>query len=249
MPIRISCAVCTYRQPRTLPATIDSLLAQNLSRDQYEIFIIDNNSQDETAIIGRKYEQQYTNVHYFLEEKAGLSNARNRAINEAQSDIIAFIDDDAIAEEQWLDALLNAYDLNPDIWIAGGNVLPLWEADRPVWLKDHLLPMLSLRNWGGENRPLNSDEKVIGTNMSVRREALDTLGLFDPDLGRKGNLLTGYEDTIIQNGVHEYNKLVYFVKDAIVYHRVPEHRLQKKYFFRRNYGVGRSRAFMYSRDN
>ena len=120
--MQISAVICTYRRPDTLPRAIESLVAQSLDFSQYEIIVVDNNSQDESAKIVQQYNQNYfPKVEYALETCQGLSYARNLGVKLASSDIIAFIDDDAVAHPDWLASLLSMFDSIPDAWAVGSS--------------------------------------------------------------------------------------------------------------------------------
>jgi len=246
--MRISAVICTFRQPETLRAAIESLTAQSLSPNLYEIIVVDNNSQDETVKIVQDYIQKYdSRIKYVLERRQGLSYARNAGVNLASGDIIAFLDDDAVADPDWLTALLEVYDSVRDAWAVGGKVLPLWDGERPKWLEDTMLRSLSIVEWGNKRRPLKWPERIIGTNCSFRNLVFSEIGLFDTNLGRRATLLLGNEDTEIQERIHNLGKLVFYTPEAVVYHHIRCERMTKKYFYRRAYGTGRSEAILGAR--
>ncbi|RLA92717.1 MAG: hypothetical protein DRG83_22075, partial [Deltaproteobacteria bacterium] len=212
--------------------------------------VVDNNSQDESAKIVQQYNQNYfPKVEYALETRQGLSYARNLGVKLASSDIIAFIDDDAVAHPDWLASLLSMFDSIPDAWAVGGKVLPIWDGKRPKWIRDSMLRSLSIVDWGAECRPLKWPERIIGTNCSFRRRVFSEVGLFTENLGRRGTLLLGNEDTEMQERIHRLGKLVFYTPHAIVYHHVPHERMTKKYFYCRAYGTGKSHAILASRQD
>jgi glucosyl-dolichyl phosphate glucuronosyltransferase len=242
---RISSIICTYRRPDTLSAAIKSLRKQTLPANEYEVIVVDNNSRDRTAEIVQKHHGDVGfQFHYVLENRQGLSHARNTGIREARADIVAFLDDDAVAEPNWLGCLLDVYDKVADAWVVGGKVLPIWDGERPEWLRDKLLRSLSLVEWGDDERPLKWPERVIGTNFSFRKRVFSEIGPFATDLGRRGQLLLGNEDTEIQERIHELGKLVFYTPRAAVRHHVPVERMSKQYFYSRAYGTGRSEAIL-----
>jgi glycosyltransferase involved in cell wall biosynthesis len=243
--LRISSILCTYRRPDTLSAAIQSLWNQTLSTNEYEVIVVDNNSRDGTAGIVRKHQRDGgCHLRYVLERQQGLSHARNRGVREARAEIVAFLDDDAVAEPKWLSSLLDVYDRFADAWAAGGRVAPIWGAKRPNWLHDGMLRSLSLVDWGDEERPLQWPERVIGTNLSFRKRAFSEIGTFAPSLGRRGQLLLGNEDTEMQERIHKLGKLVFYTPRAVVRHHVPVQRMTKQYFYGRAYGTGRSEAIL-----
>ncbi len=242
----VSAVICTYRRPDRLRAAIESLLDQTMPPESYEVIVIDNKSRDDTQSvvteIADRLEQGRPRLRYVLEASQGLSHARNRSIAVAQADVIAFLDDDAVASSDWLRTLLSGFDVSSDVWAVGGKVLPIWGTKRPGWLTDGMLPSLSLIDWGDEQKALVWPERIIGVNCSFRRIAFAEVGLFSTDLGRKGDLLLGFEDTEIQQRIHDVGKQVVYVPTALVHHHVPPERITRRYFYNRDYGTGRSRA-------
>ncbi len=238
--VRISVVVCTHRNPTLLTQTLDSLTLQTLSKELYEVIVVDNNSQDNTKDVV----DGYLSVRYVLEEKLGLSHARNTGVHKARGDIIAFIDDDAEASPGWLQALLNVYDSVPDAWAVGGKVLPIWDEKKPEWLTEEYYRCLSLLEWGQGTRALRWPERIIGTNCSFRREVFSVIGHFKPELGRIGDLLLSFEDTEIQQRIHETDHSVYYSPEATVYHHVPAFRMTAEYFCSRSLGNIVSQIFM-----
>ena len=239
----ISAIICTYRNPHYLKGAIRSLLNQTLPANQYEIIVVDNNSQDETPeIVHQLSTETDLIVRYVKETRRGLSNARNSGIEAAQGEIVAFLDDDAEAESNWLSNLFDVYK-EPNIWAAGGKLLPLWHIDeRPDWLTEEYVTWLSLLDQGDQSRPLTWPERILGANFSFRKSIFPIVGYFDPTLGRKGTALLGHEDTELQQRIHKNGKLVYYVANAIVYHHVPAERVTERYFLRRQYGASRSQV-------
>jgi glycosyltransferase involved in cell wall biosynthesis len=242
MSIRISSIVCTYRNPGFLEGAINSLLDQTLPPDRYEILVVDNNSQDETPeVVRRLGARPLPSLRYVFEPRQGLSHARNRGVEAARGEIVAFLDADAEAGENWLSALLGPYAMNDDIWAVGGRILPIWHTtERPAWWDEEFRRWLSLVDWGDDSRPLTWPERILGTNCSFRKSIFREIGGFDPKLGRRGASLLGSEEAEIQQRINLSNKTVYYAAEAVVHHHVPPERLTEGYFFRRQFGSSRS---------
>lgn len=242
--IRITAAICTHNRATFLPAAIESLLAQRLPPAGFEILVIDNASTDETPQIIQRYRAAGGNVtlRSAAQPVLGLSHARNLAVEMAAGDIIAFMDDDAVADPEWLAALLGAYTTHPNAWVVGGKVLPLWQGERPAWLTDDLLPQLSMLDLGDVVRPLNAGEQVYGVNFSCPRSVLDNLDLFRSDLGRQGAALLGSEESELQRRILRQGQTIIYTPHAIVSHHVTMERMQPQYFWRLAFGKGRTSA-------
>lgn len=236
----ITAVVCTHNNQNQLVNTLESLLVQSLPAERYEVIVVDNASSDDTEAVCATY-PQFRCIH---EDETGLSHARNAGIAAARSSLIAFIDDDAEADPLWLESILRVFQSNPDIWAAGGKVLPIWDAPRPDWLTEQHYRSLSLVEWGPEQRELKWPERVIGTNCAFRKEVFDSIGLFQTDLGRVGKVLLGNEDTEIQERIHANGKLVVYSPNAVVHHHVPAERMTREYLQRRDEGTIISRQVL-----
>lgn len=243
-PLRISAAICTHNRAALLPAAIASLLAQSLPPTDFEVLVIDNASTDDTPQIIQRCLAAGGSVtlRSAVQPVLGLSHARNLAVEMAAGDIIAFMDDDAVANPNWLAALLDAYAAFPDAWAVGGKVLPLWQGERPTWLTDDLLPQLSMLDLGDVVRPLTAGEQIYGVNFSCLRCAFEKFGLFRSDLGRQGAALLGGEENDLQRRVLQQGQTIIYSPHAIVGHHVTIERMQPQYFWRLAFGKGRTSA-------
>jgi glycosyltransferase involved in cell wall biosynthesis len=240
----VTAVICTHNRAALLPAALESLLAQSLPPTDYEILVIDNASTDETPQILQRYLASVTAVQLrsAVQPILGLSHARNLAIELAAGDIIAFMDDDAVAGTEWLAALLETYQLAPHAWAVGGKVLPLWEVPRPDWLQDRWLGQLSLLDLGDQILQLAPPRALYGVNCSFRRSVFAALGLFRTDLGRRASQLWGSEESELQARIRQHGGAILYNPQAQVWHAVPASRLRRRYFVRLAYYKGRDRV-------
>lgn len=163
----------------------------------------------------------------------GAGSARNTAVDAVGSDIIAFMDDDAWAEPDWIEQLLAVY-RDPAVKAVGGAPVPDFETTRPTWFPKSFDWIFGCAYEGlpTVNAP---QRRLIGANMSVRREALVAIGGFFgsdfDDLNVCMRLTTKYGP-----------EAVYYAPGAIVHHYVPAHRISWRYFWRRCYFVNREKV-------
>lgn len=181
----ISVAICTRNRAHSLPATLDSLLIQTYTN--IEILVIDNGSS--TDATERLIHADYPGIRYIFEDRSGLNNARNRAMAEARGEIVAFIDDDARADPDWVAALVPLFD-DPKVMCATGLVVPaaldtpgqdLFE--RYGYSKGFYRFVFRL-DCPPPHCPGFPYKGYLGTgcNCALRRNALTLVGAFDPRL-------------------------------------------------------------------
>jgi GT2 family glycosyltransferase len=233
---RITAAICTYNRYDRLPHAVASVANQSLSSPDIEILVIDNSPDPLRSKAVSECFRHIPNLRWTIEKTAGLSNARNAALNLARSQLIAFLDDDAIASPVWLETLIAVFaEFGDAARVVGGRVLPLWGAPRPAWLPDRLLGFVSVVDWGGTTRFAGGKEWVAGTNIAFRVEALRAAGGFPVHLGRKRggqSLLSNEETEVIAQIAAKGGRLVY-APAASVEHLVPPERLTQPWFRRR----------------
>ncbi len=235
--LKIAAVVCTYNRYDYLVKAIHSLLAQSLPQNNYEILIIDNTPDAKNAP-GRQLSKEFSglkNLKYIFEETPGLSNARNVAMVNTEAKYISYLDDDAIASGNWLEAIIEAFELTDEVGVVGGKILPIWESKRPLWLADSMLGHVSVVDWGGSLRVAEEDEWFAGANISFLRSLLLACDGFSTSLGRvgTGNCLMSNEETqILQYIKGQGHKAVYAPK-ALVDHMVEKKRITRDWYRRR----------------
>jgi len=243
--MRFSVVIPTYNRAELLALALDSVLAQRTSVP-YEVIAVDNNSTDHTReVVERAAKGAAAEVRYVFEPVQGSSAARNAGIAAARGEILAFLDDDVIAEPDWLAALADAYARVPDAWAVGGRVTLRLPDRLPGWLGplDGLVASyLSEQDLGEDLTRIEFPRGLISANLSVKREALQRVGGFAQDLGRFGGLLLSGEDLELCWRIQRAGGGVYYCGRASVSHLVPPERLTKPFFRRRAYWQGRTEA-------
>jgi len=172
----------------------------------------------------------------------GASGARNTGIALAKGSVIAFVDDDARPEPDWVEQLLAGYD-DDRVMAVGGVATPVWPTRRP----DHLPPELDWVvgcTYQGQPTVRSDVRNLWGCNMSVRREAFELVGTFDEEIGRIGLIPIGCEETelCIRIGQQLPGARVVFEPRARVHHRVTPARTTWAYLRTRSNAEGVSKA-------
>jgi glycosyltransferase involved in cell wall biosynthesis len=172
----------------------------------------------------------------------GLSGARNTGVAMADSDIIAFLDDDALAAPDWLERLTALYD-DPDVLAVGGRVEPIWEAGRPGYFGEELDWIVGCSH-RGMPRVASEVRNVIGANMSFRLDVIRQVGGFNLSLGRQGSKPLGCEETemCIRSTIGSPGSRIVYEPAAVVRHHVPASRGTFRYILSRSWSEGISKA-------
>lgn len=246
MPIpKVSVVIATYNRCQYLKDVLESLNQQDISRESFELIVVDNNSTDRTPeIVAEFCRTSGLAVRYIHESRQGLSIARNRGSAEAQGDIVAFIDDDAHADSAWLKMLLQVYDDFSDAGVAGGKIKLLWLVSRPSWLTGNLEMSYSALDYGDLLQELHFPRTPFGCNFSVKRSLFLELGGFFEGLGRQGQQLMGSEEVYFCHLVESCGKKVYYAPDAVVHHQVLPERVSRRYLFAKAYAQGMSTVLL-----
>lgn len=241
----ISVVVCTYNREEHIENCIHSLLTQTLKRDLFEIIVVDNASTDSTAAILERFSNEHS-FRIIYEAKPGLSIARNRGWREAAGKYIAYLDDDAVAHERWLEAACWAFEnLSPKPQCLTGKITLAPEQPLPEWISEDLQVCLGYLDFG--EKPLemhSSTQQIIGANCHFTRSILEQTGGFDENLGRKKTLLLSGEETQLQRMIESRGGATWFHPDVAATHFVAKDRLSPQWFYRRYFWGGVSDIYM-----
>ncbi|MDE1985076.1 MAG: glycosyltransferase [Alphaproteobacteria bacterium] len=230
----ISVCICTFKRP-SVADTLESIAAQVLPAGvQTEIVVVDNDAvRSAEATVGRQASSAFISVKYAVEPVQNIALARNRALALAAGEWLAFIDDDEVADPNWLATLLSAaQSYCADVVI--GRVQAVYPIGTPQWLRR--ADPLS-RNWG----PTGTIRATGSTaNALLNRNAVLTGGVrFDKAFGR-----TGGEDTDFFNRLHLAGLQIVVANEAIVRERIMPERLHGAYLRRRAVRAGHSYALI-----
>jgi len=236
--VRFTALVCAYSDERwdDLCAVIRSLEGQTLPPEQI-VAVIDHNPG-----LLERVRQQFPRVTVTANaSNRGLSGSRNTGIKLATGDVIAFVDDDAVAEPDWLERLAAVF-TSENILGAGGSVIPRWDGGRPRWFPDEFdwVVGCTYRGMPDKTAPIRN---LIGCNMALRRTVFDEVGGFQEQLGRIGKLPLGCEETelCIRARQRWPGGEMVFDPSAAVHHRVRLERATWHYFRQRCYSEGISK--------
>jgi glycosyltransferase involved in cell wall biosynthesis len=238
--LRISVVVCAYTEARwdELVACIGSLRTQSRPADEL-VLVIDH----ATGLYVRAAAAFPDVCVVESDGPQGLSGARNTGLARSTGDVVAFIDEDAMADREWLAALAPHFD-DADVLGAGGTISPRWMTGKPWWFPDEFLWVVGC-TYRGMPTSAAPVRNLIGCNMSIRRSVVERAGGFR--IGRVGALSIGLENDetemcIRARATHPTGRFVYDPAVRVVNHRVPAGRAATVYFLKRCFSEGISKA-------
>jgi GT2 family glycosyltransferase len=233
-PPTATVATCTRDRTDDLERLLNGLM--QMPDDGQEILVVDNCPATDAT---QRLVERYPRARYVREPVPGLNNARNRALREAQHDIVAFIDDDAVPDPGWLRNLLCNYE-DPLVMSVNGLTMPLEiETKAQEWFERYGAFQRGFQRRVFEKafaNPLDAGVCGAGVNMSFRRCVLDLVGPFDPALDTGTPTRSGGDNEMFSRVLAAGYRIVYDPA-ALSWHR---HRrawdeLRQLLY---NYGVG-----------
>jgi glycosyltransferase involved in cell wall biosynthesis len=234
----LSLIVPTFNRASILERALASFLDQDLPPSLYEIIVVNNNSSDDTEhVVRRSLRDAPCAWSHVRETRQGLHHACNRGILAARGDIVAFGDDDIVADRRWLSSLLDAFDRDPGLGVVGGRVLPAWQCPPPAWVFDYgderAHTVFAYLDRGDAPEEL-AHAHVIGCNFAVRRELALRVGGRPPDTFPDHlRALSGTGETGMIDGVRALGYRVLYTPGALVHHHVSRARMTFRYFVSR----------------
>jgi len=239
----ISVIVCTIGRSEMLLRCLRSLLATEYRN--YEILVVDQEpgSRLEAAIAAELPDDR---IRYFHLPTDGLSPARNFGIRHSSGEILAFIDDDAVASPEWLSAIAEAFRQQPSPGMIGGRLVPVWpDGEPPAWYPASRRYLLGVGHLGDKMCVMPESCQPIGANMAGRREAILEANGFDERLGFRARgrvtMLAG-ADSLLSLRVRRAGWPVWYQPRMSVQHFVSRSKLTKAMLLRRNFWEGISFA-------
>ncbi len=196
--------ICTYRRSERLVHALQSVARQGFPSDRFETLVVDNAPgkgevhEQVAEICSRDFDPVGKELRTISCPLKGLSFARNAGIAAARGEVLLFLDDDAIADDDWLEKTLAAFDQNPKAGIIGGKILLVDPEPKPYWYLERWRGFWSHFEPGYDRYTRSKFwwEDPWGANWSARREALLQIGGFRTRYGRVGKDYGGGEEIV-----------------------------------------------------
>ena len=242
----VSIVVCTYslNNYQNLKDAVDNLL--NQTHKEMEIIIVVDGNQELYEKIVKAYNNQKKIKVIASKENIGSSGVRNIGIKASRGNVIAFMDDDAIAERRWIENLVNTY-YKFDAIAVGGKILPAWLCKQPDYFPDELGWLVGITNKGFAQEKVIEVRNTFGSNMSFKMEVFEKIGLFNEKFGFAKRGTSHIQAEEVEFSLRMKNKLgkgVIYNPEAIVYHKIPQSKVKVKMLLKRAFYQGYSKAII-----
>ncbi len=234
----LSIAICTYNRADILSHCLQSIADAPSESHRCEVLVIDNNSTDHTQSVVESFKAIIPNLRIVNEVEQGHSNARNRALIEAHSDWIFYLDDDAKVRQSTLGQVFFTIE-NYSYKIFGGVYYPWYLYGRPIWYQDRYA---SNKMKYGSITVLQGDETVSGGVLCVSKELLREFDGFNPNVGMIGNKTGYWDETELQMRIRAKGYEIAYDPRIEIEHLVPPYKLTAGWFFKASYIKGRDRV-------
>lgn len=237
----VSVVIPTYNRGKMLTSCLESLFTLDYPKAKLEIIVVDDASPVPVDLASGRLpvDSAYGRIPVKvirLPENRGPGAARNAAVQQAKGEIIAFLDDDCLASNGWLKALLPCFQY-PDVAAAGGRVESAG-LTRPLEKYEQVQSPLLMGDNQRKVRKGSSLSYLATCNLLVRKQALLAAGGFDPGL-RVG------EDVDLCWRLQERGGNIYYIPEGLVFHH---HRSQLPAFLKRRFNYGQSEAKLQTRN-
>ena len=250
--MKISVVICAHNPKKEyLDKVIESLRDQTLSKDYWELILIDNNSK---IPLQELFNLSWHPSHKIvIENNLGLIHARMRGVKESEFEIIVTVDDDTPLFHDYLEHILNIYTNYPELGMIGGRTVPLFEGAPPKWIND-FHTCLAIRDLGevpifsklSKDEIASSYPEAAAILIAPRRDCmLQFLDYYGNNteaqkLGRKGSDLASGEDNDINLFIYKNGYGLGYFPQLKFYHIIPEKRTTKEYLSKLQYSMNKS---------
>lgn len=242
--MRVSVVLCTHTLDRydVFTEAVESIRDQ--THDDTELVLVSDGSQAVCDRLRTDWGSRDDVLVHCNDANVGLLESRNNGARAATGEVVAFIDDDAVADAEWVERLVRAYE-EEDALAAGGKMAPEWVAGRPAFLPAEFYWLVGVTQRGFADGP-GEVRNTFGSNISFRRDVFLELGGFDTEIGgRQGDAnLQGGETELAARLQAEYGHGVYYDPDAVVAHKVFEFRTRPRWLLDRAFWQGYSKRGM-----
>lgn len=239
---KLSIIICSYNREQYIVNAIKSLYNQTINKSLFEVFVVDNNSTDNTKLVCANYLATLSNfnITYVEEKRQGATFARNTGAALAKGEYLVFMDDDAVANENFLQEILNFFQQYPHADGVGGRIIPLYIPEEPKWMSHYVSSLVGNFAYSETIKEFQNEKFPLESNMVTPKALFDSVGGFSElILGVVGTVRVGGESKDYHIKLQQQGKKIYYSPNIIVQHVVEVKKLTRAYLYRVASGIGR----------
>ena len=241
--MKVSVVICTYTEEMYEHFREAAESIQDQTYDDIELVLVSDGDQAVYERLQEDYGDRPDAIVTRTDENVGISAARNHGIEQATGDVVAQIDDDAIADPEWVEELVSVYETT-DAVAVGGKMTPAWVDGKPEFLPEEFYWLIGVTREGFAEAG-EEVRNTYGSNISFRREVIEELGGFDPNVGRKGDAeIQGHESELGTRLRDQFGRGVVYNPDAVVAHKVFDYRTEPLWLIKRSFWQGYSKRVL-----
>ncbi len=244
--VDISIVIPTYNRASYLPKILDKLAVQiGLEKIKWEVIIVDNNSQDNTAEVINNYQislNNKINLRYLIETRQGAAFARLKGVKESKGNLIGFLDDDNLPASDWIAESVTFAQKYPQAGAWSGQIHGELEVNPPENFS-RIQAFLAIREEGLKPHLFDPDNLKLppAAALVVRKQAwLKSVPQKICFKGRLGKSMVGGEDLEPILYLYKNGWEIWYNPCMHTYHQIPSHRLEKDYLLTLARGCGLS---------
>ena len=238
----LSIIICSYNRASYISDALSSLYGQSAGLANFEVIIVDNNSTDNTKEIYAQW--RHTNANgqfsFISETKQGASFARNTGAAMAKGEWVCFMDDDAVATNNYVENILKHIHTQPEALGFGGRIIPKYIPAEPKWMSYYLSSLVGNFDYAPTACAFENGKYPLESNMIVKKSVYDQIGGFNENLpGVVGTLRIGGEGKELFYKILALGHIIYYDPAICVHHVVEVKKLTSEYLYRVASGIGR----------
>jgi glycosyltransferase involved in cell wall biosynthesis len=237
----ISLIICTYNNAPLLDRVLLSISKQKNSIDcEWSVLVVNNNCTDNTTEVVTNFihSGNIPNLSIINEEKQGLSSARLCGIKNTTAEWIAFVDDDCLLQDNWVEEAILFAKSHPKCGAFGGKVILDWEVPPSEILLKYKSSFAAQDH--GEKDKLIERSFIVGAGLVINRSAILQSGWMTKQMlsDRKGKDLTSGGDSEIIIRIRQAGYEIWYSSGCLLNHYMPAKRISEKYLINLQYGFG-----------
>ncbi len=230
----ITIIVCTYNRAEILKECLEALFNQTAPQSTYEVLVVDNNSPDHTKQVVQSFQETHANLRYYLEEKQGLSHARNAGYLNTKAEWIGYMDDDGKAHLDYIEKTFEVIN-NHDFDCFGGRYHAWYRTPKPKWLSTTFGVSPILRDTIG----ILKEEHNSGGILFFKTDALSKINGFSTEIGMNGSKIAYGEETLVQNKMRSIGNSIGYSPFIQMDHLVAEYKYKVRWQIKAHFAHGR----------